>query len=80
MDSINMQLSMFDEESVRKAKVLLAAGGTLGIIGAQFVAQGLKNIFLLQTAGLASIADLCNRAEKGLGELSSEMLEYMDSL
>ena len=80
MDTINMQLSMFDEQSARRAKVLLAAAGTLGLSGAQFVAQGLKNIFLLQTAGLASAADLCGRAEKGFSEASNQMLEYMDSL
>ena len=79
MDDI-MQLSMFDEQSARRAKAVVVGAGTLGLIGAQFIAQGIKNIFLLQTAGLASVADLCGRAEKGLASATSDMLEYMDTI
>ena len=80
MDDTIMQISMFDEQSARRAKAVVVGAGTLGLIGAQFIAQGVKNIFLLQTAGLASVADLFGRAEKGLGVMSSEMLEYMDTI
>ena len=79
-DTIMMQTSMFNEESERRLKAVVVGVGTLGLIGAQFVAQGVKNIFLLQTAGLASVADLFGRAEKGLSVMSNEMLEYMDTI
>lgn len=79
MDDI-MQLSMFDEQSARRVKAVVVGAGTLGLIGAQFIAQGVKNIFLLQTAGLASVANLFGRAERGFGEMSKELLDYMDTI